>query len=639
MRSKLVTASLALLASCGAVFGMPQQAPPAVKAAPIDSAKKADPMAQALGHVRLLADRIEELRDATGKIQALVSLGDTSCKHDKGFAELLFTRANEHWKVVAREEEEKNKALPERPRFTIAISLRSQLLIAVTRCSPELALRLQQAEPGKEFTGRNDSSSGLNAAFRLLDEKKDEAVQFASRAIEEQPSDQTFQTFSMFLLRLRRQDAPAADQLFLTVLGRLRAQPKPDSYQLMALGNYLFSSMDLTTRPEMADGIGFVSVGGVSAISLQFIRPGVPLPMVRSYLESSLDMLSRPPADLRAQQLDYIAAYQFLRKARDSAPDLAPGFELVMRRLEQTLPDKMKLGSPNSELSRLAQPFYPSDEETESELGKTTDPEKRQLLLYRLAVSAWDKSDFARARKYASDLEIKEFRAQFLSAIDYMEAAKAVEEGRFDAALALGKNLPAGVERALLQTVLAAAQIAKGDSKAAFSLLDAAQRDSENVSLSVRPTLLVAITSVLARIDRDAALELLTRVVAAFNARDISEKPGESVQVFTGRTTVRGGSQSSAPDADAQLGANSSGFFKTLFLGRGVRSLQLKSKGIEAYDLNAKLLRLFSADAERVDAILSQLREEARLGPALAALAAAYLDAAESKPAKSPEKQ
>ncbi len=596
-------------------------------------------MAQALGHVRLLADRIEELRDTTGKTKALASLGDTACKHDKSFAELIFLRANEQWKAVAREEEEKNKALTERPRFTVASGLRSELLTAVARCSPELALRLEQAEVSKESAGRNDSAPGLGAAFRLLDDKKDEAVQLATRAMEEQPTDQTFQTFSMFLLRLRRQDAPAADQLFLSTLGRLRAQTKPNSYQLMALGNYLFSSADLTKRPEMVDGIGFVSVGGVSAISLQFVRPGVPPPMVRSYLEASLDMLSRPSTETRAQQLDYVAAYQLLRKARDLAPDLAPGFELAMRRLEPAVPDKMKQDTPNSELSRLAQPFAQSDEESEGELEHTTDPEKRQLLIYRLATSAWDKSDFARTRKYASDLENKEFRVQFLSAIDYGEAAKAVEEGRFDAALALGKNLPAGVERALLQTVLAAAQIAKGDSKAAFSMLDAAQRDTDNVSSSVRPSLLVAITSVLARIDRDAALEVLTRAVAAFNERDKSEKPGETVKIFTGRPSVRGGGRPSAPEPEAFVNANSTGFFVVLYFRSGFRSLALKAKGIDAYEVNAKLLRMFSSDVERADAILSQLQDEERLGPALAALAAAYLDAVEIKPAKAPEKR
>jgi len=310
-----------------------------------------------------------------------------------------------------------------------------------------------------------------------------------------------------------------------------------------------------------------------------------------------------------------------------------------MRRLEPTLPDQMKQDSPNSEISRLSRPFVFSDEENESELEKTTNPEKRQRLIYQLATSAWDKGDFARARKFASDLEHKEFRAQFLSAIDYAEAAKAVEEGRPDAALALGKDFPPGFERSLLQTVLAAAQLAKGDSKAAYSLLDAAQRDADNVSTSLRPSLLVAIASVLVRVDRDAALELLTRAVAAFNERDKSEKPGETVRVFTGGASVRGSGRSAAPEPEAYVTANSTGFSKAFYFQGSFRSLALKAKGIEAYELNAKLLRLFSADAERAEAILSQLQDEARLGPALAALAAAYLDAAEIKPVKAPEKQ
>ena len=592
-------------------------------------------MAQALGHVRLLADRIEELRDSAVKARSLVSLGDATCKFHKGYAERIFLRADEYARAAAREEEDRNKNLPQRPRVSVSGSVRSELLTAVARCDSQLALRIREAKPEKESLGEYESATDLNVAFRLLRENKDDAVQFASHAIEGNPSNQTLQQFSMFLQQLRLQDLAAADQLFLAALGGLRAQMKPDSYQLMALGNYLFSSMDVARIPAAANSITFVIVGGVSVISLQFNRPGNSPQVVRTYLEASLDMLSRPSTDARAQQFDYAAAYQLLPKARESAPDLAPAFDLAMRRLDSAVPESMKQSSQNSELSRLSQPFVRSDEEYESELANNTDPEKRQILSYRLTTSALDKADFARARKYARDLDNKDFRARLLTLIDYVEAEKAIEDGRLDAALEQGKNLPAGVERALLQTVLAAAYHSKGDTKTANSLLDTAQREAENVSAELRPMLLASIASVLARTDRDAAIELLTRVVAAYNGREKTEKPDDSVRVLSRLP----GAQSGASGAEALTQANSTGFFMTLRIASAMRTVPLKAKGIEAFDLNARLLRLFSADADRAEAILSQLQDEARLGPALAALAAAYLDAAESKPVKTPEKQ
>jgi hypothetical protein len=56
-------------------------------------------------------------------------------------------------------------------------------------------------------------------------------------------------------------------------------------------------------------------------------------------------------------------------------------------------------------------------------------------------------------------------------------------------------------------------------------------------------------------VDRDAALELLTQAVAAFNERDKTEKPGDNPIRISGPT----------PDAaETSLRANSSGFFMTL---------------------------------------------------------------------------
>jgi hypothetical protein len=632
MRFRFAVVSLGLAACCAATPGAPQQAPPAEKSAPTESRKKEDAMAQALGHVRLLADRIGELRDNGAKTRALVSLGGTLCNYDKGFAQAIFLQANESLKLVAQDEEEDKVRNPsKRPRFSAANDLRSQLITTAAQCDAELAARLRASGEAEKSAGDNDTAPDLNAAMRLLDEKKAEAMQLASRAMEGQPGDRTFQDFSMFLLRLRRQDPAAADQLFLAALGNLRAQPKPSSYQLMALGNYLFSSFDVTKRPELADGITFVLVGGVSVISLQFSRPGNSPQTVRTYLEASLDMLSRPSTDARLQQLDYAAAYQLLPKARETAPDLVPAFDLAMMRLNPSVPDRMKQGAQNSDLSRLSQPFARSDEENESDLASSTNPQKRQTLLYQLASSALRKGDYARARKFAADLENKEFRAQFLSLIDFGEAGKAADDGHLEAVLAAVKSLPAGVQRGLMLANIAAAQIKKGETKTGIALLDAAQREAEQVSTSLRPTFLVALISVLARADRDAALQLLTQAVAAFNERDKIEKPGDN--------TIRIMGARSDNAAEATLRSNSTGFFMILSFGQSGSSSPLRAKGIESYDLNARLLRLFSADAERAEAIVSQLQDEARLGPALAALAAAYLDAAEIKPAKIAEKQ
>jgi hypothetical protein len=629
-RSKVALAASLLSACCPGVFAAPQQAPPADKSALAALSKERDPMAWALGRVRLLGDRIGELRDNSAKARAFTSLGDAVCKHDKDFARSIFLRANDALALAARDEEDEQVRNPsKRPRFSPANQIRSQLLAAATQCDAAFAAKLTPAEPPKATTNPDEGSPDINAAYSLLNEKKDEAAQLAAKAMEGQPTDETYRSFSSFLLLLRRQDPPAADGLFLTAVGNLRAQPKPSGYQIMALGNYLFSSFDLTKQPEYADGYMLVTVGGVNVINLQFTRPGNTPQVLRAYLEASLDMLSRPATDTRLQQLDYAAAYLLLPRARESAPDLAPAFELAMKRLDPAVQERMRA----SAQERLANPpsFARPDEEQESELASSADPAKRQRAAYSLALSALRRNDFARARKFVAEMENNEFRARFSSLIAFGEASKAVEDGRLEEATAATKGLLPGIERGLMFANIAASQIKKGEAKPALTLLDAAQREADEVSTSLRPAFLLAITSVLARADRDAALTLLSQAVIAFNERDTTEKPTDnSVRIISGRNPGA---------AEASFGAGATGFFMSLMVGGGFTSHPLRVKGIEAYDLDARLLRLFSADTERADAIVSQLREEVRLGPALAALAAAYLDAAQAKPAKAPEKQ
>jgi hypothetical protein len=585
--------------------------------------KSSDPKGYALGRVRALADRITELHDTSSKVRALISLGNGACKYDKSLAETAFTKANDSLAVVAREEEEekeKNKGAGVRFSFSMANSLRSQLVASAGKCDATFAARVRVPEGTKTATSINDSSPYISAALQTLRdaEKPDEAIKLAEQSLEGQPPDRTYVDFSTFLLQLRRKDEAAAHRLFLDAVAKLRAQPKPNSYHLMGLGNFLFGFMDESKNPQFVGGVGFTSVGGVSVISLLYPRLGISPQVTRSFLEASLDMLSRPTTDGMLQKLDYAAAFQLLPHARTFAPDLAPSFDLVLKRLDASVPERMRQGAPNTELSRLTSSFGKSEEEYEAELEKTTEPQQRQFLIYQIAYSALQKRNFSKARKFAADLENKDFRAKFLGLIEFEETSKFTDDGRLDEALAKTKLLPAGVERGLMLANIAAAQVKKGETRAALSLLDAAQRETENVPADMLPAYLVGLTSVLAGVDRDAAVTLLAQAVTAMNERDRVEKPTDAPFV------VGGGS--SPTSAEISLRAAAGGFMLAIRYARGATSRPLNVKGIDAFEMNATLLRRFSAEAERVESILIQLQEEIRLGPALAALAAAYLE-------------
>ncbi len=583
---------------------------------PADAAptKESDPKAYALGRVRVLAERIGELRDSTARARGFISLANNVCKFDKDLALISFLRGNEAIKLVADAEEQEKKQNPsERQRFSAANGLRSQMMAYASRCDTSFSAQLGPSPESGSAAGTLDSHPDLGAAMRLVDdpEKKDEAVRLASKAMESPAGERAYLDFASFLLRLRRQDPTTADQLFVQAVARLRAQPKPDGFSIMSIGNYLFTFVDVAKNPRFDDGYGMTTVGGVQAISLLYARPNRPSQVTRGFLEACADMLSRPTTEERLQKLDYATAIQLLPKARDLAPDLAPTFELVTKRSP---------APPPAEASRLTRGFEPSEEEAESALEKETDPAKRQAMIYRLFSSAMDKPDVPRARKFAAELEDKEFRAQMLSLTDFAEAGKAAEEGRLDAALNVAKNLPSGAERGLMLANIAAAYIKNGDSRTALALLETAQREGDNVALVYRPLYLAGVTGVLARTDCDAALQLLQQTVATTNETDRNEKPGDRIFAFPRNP---GG----PPKIEAYLMANPGGFLKAAEYLRGARTYSLRTKNIEAFDLNPALLRLFAAEAERAEAIVLKLESETRLGPALAALAAAYLEA------------
>lgn len=429
----------------------------------------------------------------------------------------------------------------------------------------------------------------------------------------------------MFLVQLRKKNATVADDLFLRALAQLRAQSKPDSYLLTALGTYFFTYTDPLKDSRALDGMGFVIIGKIGVISLAGNRPNVLQAQLRAYLEASADVLSRPTTDSTAQQYDYAAAFQLLPKARQFAPDLAPTFDLILRRVDPNIPEQLKGDS--EERLALGRKIFRNPEQQVEDFEKATDPIERERLRYGAVVALLDKGEYERARSIARDLDDKVPRDLLLRVVEFVEAAKAIERGPLESALVLSRKFSAGLERSLLFASIAAEQNHQAQPNAALTSLDTALRDAEQVPADLRPSLLLALASVQAQFDGDAAINTLLQAVSAFNALGPPEEQEIRV-IVTGVRPVKPAGAPSLPLPQLPLGVSPSGFFIQLSYRAWGYAFPLKVKGVENFDIRPALLARFSGAPERAEAALSELRDESRLATALSSLASAYLEAA-----------
>ena len=533
---------------------------------------------RALSRVRGLADRALSFRDVEAKVQTLIRIGDSLWEHDEASARQLFLTAYDVLKGV-RPAEKRGEAASDEGKLTAdkLLDLRSEVIARLSRHDDALARRLINSSADADREAMNQ-----RAAMGLVADDPAKAVVFAERSL----SNGGAAEMIGFLLRLRRQNAAMADELFVKTLGRLAAGPPVGGNDLMTLGVYLFTSPVMDSSLEERGAYAMQTVGGELVVNLSVDRPGVPRALVRAYLTAAVQILARPVRDPRQQKLYYISGYQLLPKAQRHAPDLAPQLLSAMRALVPDLPPALQREEAFAPLKPRSEYTF---DDTLREIDEIPDDAPRDLRCVMVAHGLYNRGDFDRAGVVAERVKEAATRTQLLNIINYGQAATALKGGDTAPAEATAGKLEPGVERAVLWIQIARAHAKRGDAARLPAILSAALEDARRVEDARRPFLILTVAGESAPVDPATASQALSEAVKIFNA-------GEGRRVSWYRTIEAGG-----------------------------RKFYFPLIGFEGHSITPVIRQLFAADPEGVEAAVLTLKDERILGDALGVLAGCLL--------------
>jgi hypothetical protein len=420
------------------------------------------------------------------------------------------------------------------------------------------------------------------AAMSLIEDDPAKAVAFAERGL----SDGGASEMIGFLLRLRRQNAAMADELFIKTLGRLVAAPHVDGNDLMTLGVYLFTLPIMDPSLEEKGAYAMQPIGGEMVINLSGDRAGVSPTLIRAYLTAAIQLLARPVRDPRQQKLYYVTGYQLLPKAQRFAPDLAPQLLAAMQAIVPDLPPALQR---EETLARLKPRSDYTFDDTLREIDDIPDDALRDLRCVMIANGLYNGGDFTHAGVIAEKVKETATRTQLFNIINYGQAAKALKDGETALAEEAAGKLEPGVERAVLWLQIARTHAKQGEPARLSAPLSAALEAARRVEDARRPYLILTVAGESALVDPAMASQALSEAMKLFNA-------GEGRRVGWYRTIDAGG-----------------------------RKFHFPLIGFEEHSIAPAIRQLFAADPEGVEAAVLTLKHERILGDALRELAGCLL--------------
>jgi hypothetical protein len=318
------------------------------------------------------------------------------------------------------------------------------------------------------------------------------------------------------VMRLRRKDPAAADQLFLAMLAKIPDDPAMFPEAFMYLGSYLFTSPKLGP-----DDIGILQtgVGPVMVSDLTADRPNIPATLFHAYLQTTLILLIRPIRDQRQRNLYYALGRMLLPKTVRFAPELTDPMANALQSIAGAIAPALTQDSSYAELYRTT----PRDrEETLAEVEKNPNAKFRDTSYLDWVYQMCRKGEFSRARKLNEKISDHDLQVQLSVLISFTEGARLTEQDQ--AALAearsIAQKLPQGIERAVLFLGVGKKSFVIGDNQGGLGAINESVKAAESVYDARKPFLLLNAAGQLAPFEPLRAQQLLKEAVKSFNSQD-----------------------------------------------------------------------------------------------------------------------
>jgi hypothetical protein len=393
----------------------------------------------------------------------------------------------------------------------------------------------------------------LSLALRLLEEgDTPRAVQFATSAL-----GHVTRASVKFLTALREKDAPAADNLFASLLARASADPGADANTVSLLSAYVFTPFTFFTAYRTA-GTGMNSSGR------DLPAPDLAPALRASFMRSAAQILLRPttPQEYDNTSAGRSGSYLIIRRLLPLfdrfAPEATPALNARAALLLADVPERLR--SPAMDRA-LAKGIMPEEPTTRDEIGeileqaaRTPNVADRDNIYAGAAVNATWKGD-PRAEEIIDKIVDLDLLRRVRAFSDFSFVNTAIEKNKdAEAALARARKGDLTPLQRAWALERAADLIAKTDRAGAVSLLDEATAEARRIPEDDvgRARALVAVATRYEKLDRARTWELMNEVVKAANsAPAFTGEDGEMAVQFRNK---RGGWMTSFDVEEFNLG-------------------------------------------------------------------------------------
>jgi hypothetical protein len=456
--------------------------------------------------VHQFAEHIQGFRNLTAKVRALIAIADALWKQDEPYARKIFASAYDAADPDSQPHAGKDSAEEPDASKTDFGWLRREVVARIARHDAAWARALTSKEA--------DSSRAvayLRLARDLLQDDPKQASQYLEMGLDHNDAGEV----AFVLDALRGKDPAAADALFLRWLQGLSAQPSVDPFQLLAVSSYIF-------LPKFDDLV--VVVRGHLVFNFSGLNPLASQSAIRAYLETAVDVLSRPvPSSLAPfllasfKESNYIVACQLLPSVRQFIPGSAPQLEAAIQGLARDIPSDLSEDAISAKLNASHQPSVTTIDEARRELDDIRDDFKHDSRCIFLSYRFFLKDDFRAAREIAGEARDLQAREKLQLLLAFEEGAKLLNRGKPAEAAAVVPRLSPGIERAVLWLAVAHKQIEGGHTKLAGTTITWALDEANRLQDPRRAVLILRAAADLAGFDPLLARQTLTEAIRTFN--------------------------------------------------------------------------------------------------------------------------
>jgi len=544
------------------------------------AAQDAAPPSEPLDWVESLAGRFQAIRNPVIGSFASGQLASVVCPIDRRLGSAIYRQALQR-AVNLPDSAFDGMDGPVLPAYTFG-ALWTSLMPAAALCDPSLSAVASNGDIQKHLdVDRQLANTRLGRSLELIAEDPGRAAQLAkdiaTSGIDPELIDMS--VMEQLLAQLRTQSPDLAQNLFRRVLRSMTTEHNPSPTQLMSLGRYLFVPTQFWLLPDDNVSTQLVALVGTPAIAIADftrIRQTADLSDVSAYTSVVLTAMKVEGTSRSNVVASWAIADQMLDKAAVLRPELVEPLKTALAQLPAT--DLLaEEGFLKGFLrNQRAVPVPPESEKTP---GSRNSYQAVSRFLEALEARRMEDT-----RQLLAKVDEEGTRTQLSALLDFTLGTIAIEHKDLQTAFGIANSLQPGIKRGLLYAGIVAA----GDRDLGEQAYSLAVRDSQVAPPEQGVAILTALAGAKLGTDPEAVLAILGQVVAALNSQRRSADWSGNDFIVDGRKTYH---------------------------------VTLQVPGVSALTLSQLLEKTRALDFRRLESVVLQLRDEARMAAAFNAIA------------------